>query len=588
MVLAACGWLGMRAFQARAQLAEARRELVAVESALRTGHLQPNDAGIRRAVAAAARSTGRARQLTSDRLWRLAARVPIAGCPLRSSAALTHTADELTRTVLQPLATLAPVMEPHRSQQGVAVDVAGLRRASGDVARMNSDLRGLTHDVVAIKGCGVVGARLGIPSARDELSGRISRLAASTTDLGKATRLLPAMLGADEPRRYLLVVQNDAESRATGGVIGGYGFLTANGGRLSLDTRNAGTLPGFGPGPVLELPADVQARYARFGLATYWGNANLTPDFPVAGRVYSAMWTRGTGQQLDGVVATDPTMLAYLLSATGTARMPDGQTVTGDGLVALLESRIYALLPTNEQRDAYFAAAGKAIYQAVLSSAASPVRLLPALGRAAGEGRLLVWSRRPAEQRILETTPLAGVLPTAPGPYLAVVTQNGTGSKLDYWLQRSTDYALRRLPGNTGEAVVTVRLSNTAPPHGLPLYVRQRLEESAPRRLTPGQSQLYVSIYGGVGSGFTSATLDRRSVRLESEVENGHGVFSTFITVNPGQTRTLRLVLAEPVWAPYVTVRPQPLVRPERLTISGAELRSVPLSTLGDRRSTKR
>ena len=104
------------------------------------------------------------------------------------------------------------------------------------------------------------------------------------------------------------------------------------------------------------------------------------------------------GELLAGIIL-GPTLLGYLLAAVGTARMPDGQLVNGQQLAPLLESQIYARIPTNEQRDIYFSAAGAAIYRALLASGTSPVRLLPALGRGAGEGRLLVWSRRPAEQR---------------------------------------------------------------------------------------------------------------------------------------------------------------------------------------------
>src|SRR5664279_5815887 len=384
------------------------------------------------------------------------------------------------------------------------------------------------------------------------------------TDLRAATALLPGMLGADQPRRYLLVVQNDGESRATGGIIGGYGFLRATQGRLSLDVSTA-RLPSFGTTPVLALDKEMQTRYARFGIAQYWANPNLTPDYPTAARIFAAMWTKGTGQHVDGVVTVDPTLLGYLLAPVGTARMPDGQLVNGQQLAPLLESQIYARIPTNEQRDIYFSAAGAAIYRALLASGTSPVRLLPALGRGAGEGRLLVWSRRPAEQHTMQTTPLAGQIPSTPGPFLGVVTQNAAGSKLDYWLRRATDYRLRRLADGSAEATLTVRVTNTAPPRGLPAYVRLRIEDGAPRHPPPAQNKIYLSVYTGVGAGFTGATLDGRPTTLESETETGHGVFSTFLTINAGQTRTLRLVIAEPLWAPRVSIRPQPLVQPERL-----------------------
>ncbi len=49
-----------------------------------------------------------------------------------------------------------------------------------------------------------------------------------------AAELASAIFGGDGTRRYLLVVQNNAESRATGGFIGSYGLITAQDGKLHV------------------------------------------------------------------------------------------------------------------------------------------------------------------------------------------------------------------------------------------------------------------------------------------------------------------------------------------------------------------
>ena len=84
-----------------------------------------------------------------------------------------------------------------------------------------------------------------------------------------------------------------------------------------------------------------------------------------------------------------------------------------------------------------------------------------------------------------------------------------------------------------------------------------------------GRNVLYVSVFAGVDATFDRATLDGQPVDLESESERGHSVFSTHLTIDAGQTRTLRIWLAEPDWRPTLVVRPQPLVNPERLVVHG-------------------
>ncbi len=49
-----------------------------------------------------------------------------------------------------------------------------------------------------------------------------------------AAKLLPDMLGQKGTRRYLLLVQNNAEIRSTGGIPGSFAILKAKNGKLSM------------------------------------------------------------------------------------------------------------------------------------------------------------------------------------------------------------------------------------------------------------------------------------------------------------------------------------------------------------------
>jgi len=74
-----------------------------------------------------------------------------------------------------------------------------------------------------------------------------SRLAALSQQVGQARRdvevasaaseVAPAMLGADQPRRYFLALQTPAEARGSGGFLGSFGEISADKGRLRLERR---------------------------------------------------------------------------------------------------------------------------------------------------------------------------------------------------------------------------------------------------------------------------------------------------------------------------------------------------------------
>ena len=67
-----------------------------------------------------------------------------------------------------------------------------------------------------------------------ELTARVSREANSASIAADAARLAPGFLGDGRSRHYFLAFQNNAELRGTGGFIGNWGELSADGGRLSL------------------------------------------------------------------------------------------------------------------------------------------------------------------------------------------------------------------------------------------------------------------------------------------------------------------------------------------------------------------
>src|SRR6266496_2360661 len=172
VVFGAAGWLAARGVAAARELAAARVDLGAVRTAL----LAADPGRARAALADARRRTARAHALTDDPLWRLAGLPPYLGNAPRAVRIVAAAVDQVTSRALPRLVEAGAALTPDR-----------LRPAGTAL-----------HDV------------------RAELAGT-----ASTVDgAGRAARLVPAMLGARHPRRYLVVFQNNAEARGTGGQIG--------------------------------------------------------------------------------------------------------------------------------------------------------------------------------------------------------------------------------------------------------------------------------------------------------------------------------------------------------------------------------
>jgi len=162
-----------------------------------------------------------------------------------------------------------------------------------------------------------------------------------------------------------------------------------------------------------------------------WGNSNISANFPYVAQIQVALWKLQSGQQLDGVMATDPVALSYILGVTGPATLPGGESISADNVVRSTEVDSYARFPdnlkfpTSTQRKDYLQSVSRAVSQKVLAgSGGHTMALLQALGKSAGEGRLAVWSTRPAEQAVLGGTPLGRQVPDDAAPYANLIVNN--------------------------------------------------------------------------------------------------------------------------------------------------------------------
>jgi hypothetical protein len=531
----------------RSHLTDARTGLGAAQEALRDG----DTTRAQSLVLKADRDAQAARATTHGFIWRLVRHVPGVGIPFRELAAVSDVTHLTTSRVAVPLSRTALTQTSWKGR----LDVAPLVKAQQPLRAAERSLAEARRRLAASP-TSAIGP---VDDARSTLARSLDRLSATVREASIAADVLPTLAGSGRPQRYFVAIQNPAEQRATGGLIGAYGILRADRGTLTLE-RIGSNNELKDPGRPVDLGPEFDRRYGRFGATSGWRSANLTPDVPSAGRILSALWTDATGQKLDGVLFLDPTTLGLLLRATGPVTLDDGTRLTAANASQLLLRDVYRRFPraADAQRNDYLQQAARQVFARLSRPGIDPRRLLAQGGKAVGTGHLRVWSSSPPIQARLRASTAGGALPGT-APYLRVVTQDAGGSKLDYYLKQKLSYDARP----TGEAVdlgagpqpeeagtVRLTLSNTAPRRGLPEYVTLRADDpdGSPRPL--GQLKSWVSVYLGPRSTLLTATLDGKPVAMSSDTEKGHAVFSLFVSVDAGQSRTLVLTVHQPVGAP--------------------------------------
>ncbi|MET8348297.1 MULTISPECIES: DUF4012 domain-containing protein [unclassified Micromonospora] len=527
LLLATGGWIGFRGWQARAHLLNAAglaRELSAqvvggdTDRALRT-------------LAALQEQSGAARAATADPAWKLGRRTPIAGDDLGAVRQIAVAIDELARQAFPTLLRMdLTSLVPTEGR----LDLARLSGASAELSRVDGAVQRTRRDLAAVPADRLVSQ---IRQALTDLRGEIDRLAGLTTAADQGARLLPPLLGANGPRRYLLVSQNLAELRATGGMFGAYAMIEAENGQVKMGQQgSSASLGRFSP--ALKLPAEVKAVWTDLP-GIYPADVNLTPHFPTAAALYREMIRRKTGTTVDGVLAVDPVVLSYLLKATGPVLVPGGVPLASEKVVQTLLSDTYQRLDIKEQ-DAFFTASAAAVFDAFFKKNVNPRVSLSAFDRAITERRILFWSARPEEQRTFGDSRMAGTLPEQDTvPTVGVFLNDGSGAKLGYYLRPTANLTVGECrPDGRRELRLRVTLRSTAPKSGLSESVLGLGMAGDPYTI-----RTLVSIFSPAGGSVLDARLDGTEIAMGSGTERRRQVATANVEASPGAERVLEVTV---------------------------------------------
>ncbi|MFN2537281.1 MAG: DUF4012 domain-containing protein [Mycobacteriales bacterium] len=543
-VLACLGWAGWKAIQARQDLTTAQAQIRAVQADVRAGQLE----NARNALPHLRQLLARAGSRVDGPAWSVSTHVPVLGGSYRAVQDTARAADLVAAQVLPPLVDALDTARNRHLLRDHRVDLAVIRQLQSPVQRAAR---------ASERARSMVDRRRGwlLPALKtryDEARGAIDDLDDNVQTADRALGIAPQMLGADRPQRYFVAVQNNAEARATGGLIGAFAILTADQGTLKLERTGIGNQDlTRTESAVVTLPG-AASTWQDIGSTKAWFDANLTPHFPDVAQTMSALWQHQSGQQIDGVIGLDPVVMSTLLQGQRAITLPGGGHVDAANIVDFVCRREYVDYPSSKVRKPLLRDLATEVFNRVVAGG-DAVGTFRRLAKAGGSGHLYLWTRHEASQRVLASEIVGGALPPSGRPYLSVLTQNFGGNKLDYFIRREISVTSAR----EGGIHVVVKLTNQAP-LGLPLYMTVRSDRPDPP-VPYGTARINLAVYAAGQSVFSGATIDGSPILLSPDTDHGLALGTTTVEVARGRTLTVAFDVSEP--SGTLTYRQQPLAR---------------------------
>lgn len=568
-VLGACLYLVHAATKVQASLQHSMDSLSTLQEQVLAGEFE----AAKRTSAELQSSASIATENSTSPLWRAAGYLPIVGDNFSAIKEVSVSLNDVVDRAILPMANSLESIE------GGFTVIDGGRVNLELVEQLAPTLRGASTTVdLSYERINGIDTEHLLPQISEPLAEAESKLDVGRkvlANISSAANIVPSMLGGDEPRNYLVMVQNLSETRATGGIPGALAVLRAEAGQLSLKEQDSAAA--LGPfQPAMSIDPEQEAIYtSRLGI--FMQNVNLTPNFPTAASTAASMWEeRHPGSHIDGAIALDPLVLAHLLEATGpvdlaTSISPNDfsnvalpTTLTSDNVVSTLLSDVYARIEDPAIQDQYFAAVAAQIFSTFTTDISSTEDLVAVVDKSVNENRILIWSSKADEQSVLSNTTVGGSAtgPSVGGATFGLYFNDGTGAKMDYYIRRSAQLVQQCSSDGYSTYTVRVTIKNTAPLDAavsLPPYVTGGGIYGVP----PGSVRTNYVVYGPAQSLVGAAEVDDVKVPIAAYRHGQRAVGIVSLELGPGESKVLETSFFNVVQSSAPQLQVTPTIQPK-------------------------
>ena len=283
-----------------------------------------------------------------------------------------------------------------------------------------------------------------------------------------AVEAVASLLGFDDPRTYLLLLQNQNEIRATGGFIGATVEVhLANGvlGDMVFEDSTHIDVPPLANNP----PAPEPLYWYLWMGRLLFRDANWNPDFPSSARTLLDFYEESRGVDFDGVIAATKLLGLDMVDAVGGVRVPGVEALlTRDVASRYIEGELPYACESRHASDrpkrCFDEDLVAALVDALKAGLDDQVRLevISVLRAHLGAKNVLIFMTDQATQDFVHANRWSGAIPQPPQDFLMVIDSSLPGHTTAA-IQRSWDYRISLVPNGSSTVRLDIRYENARP-----------------------------------------------------------------------------------------------------------------------------
>ena len=308
-----------------------------------------------------------------------------------------------------------------------------------------------------------------------DLSSKINNLPDNLSLVVDNINELKLFLGAGKDKRYLLIFQNNAEMRGSGGFLGSYALVDFREGKIrNLEVPGGGSYDTeAGLTEKIKAPAPLQLVNPQWH---FW-DANWWPDFPTTAKNLMWFYEKSDGPSVDGVISFTPSVVEKLLEVTGPIDMTKdyGLVITADNFwqqveltaerdnIAKKNPEVVTHLPQGEKNKP------KKIIGDLMAKIlevlpqkldkANLIKLLSISEDSLASKQILFYFKDSSLEKTVADHNWGGLMLAAPLDYLMVVNTNIAGAKTDRVIKESINHQAQ--VSSDGSIIDTVTITRT-------------------------------------------------------------------------------------------------------------------------------